>query len=87
MRVDRAFVINLMRAAAGRHRRYIFLTDFFGKIHKFRRGNVESVAVGVEIAAVAAGIAGILDFRFWILDLLVEPAIEIGNGIYYSSIF
>ena len=77
MGMDRAFVINLIRAADVP----IFdcrlpILDFLsGEVDKFRRGNVKPVAVGVEIAAVAAGITGILDFRSWILDLLFDPAV------------
>ena len=66
MRMDGAFVINLIRATA------IPILDFRfwifdllrGEVDEFRRGNVEPVAVGVEIAAVAAGVAKVLSVEF-----------------------
>ena len=75
MRVDRALIIDLIRAATARHRLYIFLTDPFSKVDTFRRGDVKPVTIGIEIAAVTAGITGIWDFRFRIFDLILDPAV------------
>jgi hypothetical protein len=87
--MDGAFVIDLIRAAT------IPILDFgfwifdllCGKVDNLRRGDVKTVAVSVEITAIAAGIAKVLNFEFWVLSLFLDPAIDIRNGIDYILIF
>lgn len=77
MLVDGAFIIDLIRAAT------IPILDFgfwmfdllCGKVDKLRRRDVETVAVSVEITAIAASVTGILDFRLWILELILYPEV------------
>jgi hypothetical protein len=55
--VDGALIVDLIGTAAGPLDFRFSILDFRFKVNQFRWGNIEPMAVGIEIAAVAAGVA------------------------------